>query len=280
MLDYSEAVVVSDEESRSFLDFAVEIAGKAGAATLAFFRQSMQVENKLADGRYDPVTEADRGAERIIRDAIATRFPEHGIYGEEYGIEKGNGLTWVIDPIDGTRAFMTGMLHWGVLVALFDGQEPIIGVMHQPFTNETFYGDGKVARYRQGELTRELRVRHCGGLDAAVLASTGPQFFSPGEQQEAFGRLRDAVLFTRFGGDCYLYAMLAMGYVDVAAEAGLNAYDIQALIPIIRGAGGSVTTWTGDDPAMGGAILAAGDPLVHAQALDVLASARVQDTSL
>jgi myo-inositol-1(or 4)-monophosphatase len=271
MLGYSEAVAVTDEDRRAFLEFAVAIAGEAGESTLGFFRQAVQVENKLIDsGGFDPVTEADRGAERIIRKAIAARFPEHGICGEEYGLKEGNGLTWVVDPIDGTRAFMSGMLHWGVLLALFDGQEPIIGVMHQPFTNEYFYGDGNVAKYRRGNVHHALRVRACGSLDAAVLAATGPQLFAPGDQRAAFDRLSESALLTRFGGDCYLYGMLAMGFVDVAAEAGMNPYDIQALVPIIRGAGGTVTTWTGSDPSMGGAILATGDPLVHKQALEIL----------
>ena len=137
MFEYSPRVAITDEERAEYLAFAGRVAAEAGAATLPFFRANVAVENKLEEGRFDPVTEADRAAESIVRQSIEARFPHHGILGEEFGYKAGNGLTWVIDPIDGTRAFMTGMLHWGVLLALFDGQDPVVGVMHQPFTGET-----------------------------------------------------------------------------------------------------------------------------------------------
>ncbi|MDP6376055.1 MAG: histidinol-phosphatase [Pseudomonadales bacterium] len=271
MLEYSNRVAVSGADRASYLEFACRVAEEAGRATLPYFRAEVQIENKHSDGRYDPVTEADRGAERVIRQAIGSEYPRHGILGEEYGYQEGNGLTWVIDPIDGTRAFMTGMLHWGVLLALFDGQDPVVGVMHQPFTGETFFGDCHSAWYEQRGQKRQLGVRACSKLDSAVVASTGPQWFSEGRERQAFERLVEATLFTRFGGDCYLYAMLAMGYVDLATDANLNPYDIQPLVPIIRGAGGVITTWAGDNPSMGGAVLASGDAAVHEAALKVLA---------
>jgi myo-inositol-1(or 4)-monophosphatase len=270
MLEFSERIPVAEAQRREYLSFAERVAVEAGRATLPYFRSPVVVENKRSDGRFDPVTQADRAAEAVIREAISATYPEHGILGEEYGYQAGNGLTWVIDPIDGTRAFMTGMLHWGVLVALFDGQDPVVGVMHQPYTGETFLGDGRLASVRrQGEL-RRLGVRSCQALEGAVLASTGPQHFQGGERV-AFDRLAGRTLFVRYGGDCYLYAMLAMGYIDLAAEAGLNPYDVQALVPIIRGAGGIVTTWDGGNPALGGRIVAAGDATLHSAALEVLA---------
>ncbi|MEZ5559359.1 MAG: inositol monophosphatase family protein [Pseudomonadales bacterium] len=190
------------------------------------------------------------------------------MFGEEFGATSGNGLTWVIDPIDGTRAFMTGMLHWGLLLALFDGQTPVLGVMHQPFTGETFYGDNRSARYRRAGQERVLRTRQGVALDAAVLTTTSPRLFADGDERAAFDRLERAVKLSKYGGDCYIYAMVAMGYVDLASDAGLKPYDIQALMPIIRGAGGTVTTMEGGDPSMGGCILASGSAELHRQALE------------
>ena len=272
MLQYSEAVAVSPQDRAAYLEFALQATARAGAATLPFFRAEAEAANKRQDGGYDPVTEADRAAEALIRDSLRQAWPAHGIYGEEFGLQEGNGLTWVIDPIDGTRGFLAGMLHWGVLLALFDGQAPVLGLMHQPFTGEFFYGDGERAFYRRGAgaAERRLRARPCPALERAVLACTGP-FFAPGQEWDAFERVRQSVRFARYGGDCYHYAMLAMGYVDIAIEAGLKPYDIQAMMPIVRGAGGLVTSWTGGNPSLGGRILAAGDARVHAQAMRLLA---------
>lgn len=248
---------------------AIQFAGAAGEVILPLFRQPLEIENKERDG-FDPVTVADKGAEVRIREAIADRYPSHGVFGEEFGHQGGDGLTWVIDPIDGTRAFMTGMVHWGVLLALFDGETPILGVMHQPFTNEYFVGTNVDAWYLRGEEKRALRVRSCPSLSVASMASTGPQYFASEPEQAAFHSVRKQVRLTRYGGDCYLYCLLAMGQLDLAIEAGLKPYDIQALIPIIRGAGGVVTTWDAGDPAMGGRIIAAGDTRIHAAAIALL----------
>ena len=270
MLEYSQPVAVSPGERAAYLAFALDAAARAGAATLPFFRAGPPAANKRDEGGYDPVTEADRTAETLIRQSLAEAWPEHGIFGEEFGLQAGNGLTWVIDPIDGTRGFLAGMLQWGVLLALFDGQAPVLGVMHQPFTGEFFYGDGERAFYRRGDAERALQVRRCNAIEGAVLASTGP-FFAPGRERAAFDRMRQAVQFTRYGGDCYHYAMLAMGCVDLAVEASLKPYDIQALMPIVRGAGGLITTWSGSNPSLGGQVLAAGDARAHAQAMRLLA---------
>jgi len=269
MLTYTEPHAVSDAQRVEFLEFALEVSAEAGRATLPFFRAEVQVENKRPDGHFDPVTEADRGAESVIRKRIQQTFPEHGILGEEFGFSAGNGLTWVIDPIDGTRAFMTGMLHWGVLIALFDGQRPLLGVMHQPFTKEFFAGDCQNAHYQCGDVSRPLHVRSCGALADAVLTTTNPRLFAMGER-EAFARLEDKAKLTRYGGDCYIYAMLAMGQVDLATDASLKPYDIQALMPIIQGAGGVVSTADGGDASMGGFVIAAGSAELHAQALSVI----------
>lgn len=267
---YHRKTLISASDRTMYVAAAVDFARAAGSVILPHFRNDPTVENKSLDGDFDPVTVADKAAEAIIRAGIASRFPTHGIFGEELGHHSGGGLTWVVDPIDGTRAFMTGMLHWGVLIALFDGETPVLGVMYQPFTDELFVGTNGDADYFSGALERRLRVRPCASVADAVLASTGPQIFAKGTEQAAFNGLRDRVRLVRYGGDCYQYCMLAMGYVDVAVEAGLKPYDVQALMPIIRGAGGIITTWDGGDASMGGRIIAAGDARVHHEALTIL----------
>jgi len=269
MLQYSDPISVRESFRAELLEFAIESAIKAGTETLPYFRAAVVVENKLKDGRFDPVTEADKAAELALRARIRSRYPEHGICGEEFGHEEGNGLTWVIDPIDGTRAFMSGMLHWGLLLALFDGQRPIVGVMYQPYTEELWYGDGHTAVFRRGSETRTLQTRNCESLGNAVLATTSAKLFKGGEG-EGFVDLEAAVKLTRYGGDCYIYGMLAMGYVDLASDATLEPYDIQALIPIIEGAGGVVSTFGGADASMGGTVLASGNAGLHEAALEVL----------
>jgi len=269
MLKYHDPVPVLDRSRSELLDFAISAATRAGAETLPFFRANVAVENKLNDGRFDPVTEADKAAERVLREMIRGRYPSHGIFGEEFGLEAGDGLTWVIDPIDGTRAFMSGMLHWGLLLGLFDGERPVVGVMYQPYTEEIWAGDGRSASFRRRGESRALRARSCSGLNQAVLATTTPVLFE-GQEGEGFRRLESAVKLTRYGGDCYLWAMVAMGYVDLATDANLNAYDIQGLIPIIEGAGGVVTTWAGGNPSLGGTILASGSREIHEAALRLL----------
>jgi myo-inositol-1(or 4)-monophosphatase len=244
-------------------------AVEAGAETLPFFRSETVVENKLDDGGFDPVTEADKAAELVLREKIRARYPAHGICGEEFGLDAGNGLTWVIDPIDGTRAFMSGMLHWGLLLGLFDGDRPVVGVMYQPYTEELWCGDGRRAEFRRGGEVRPLRTRDCRVLSDAVLTTTSPEFFK-GEEGEGFRRLESSVMLSKYGGDCYIYGMLAMGFVDLATDGTLNPYDIQGLIPIIEGAGGVVTTYAGDNPSLGGTVLASGNADLHRQALEVL----------
>jgi myo-inositol-1(or 4)-monophosphatase len=267
---YHEKTPVSARDRNTFLDAAVEFAREAGTVILPHFRSELAIENKLGDAGYDPVTIADKAAEAIIRAGIEKRFPTHGIFGEELGHQSGAGLTWVIDPIDGTRAFVTGMVHWGVLIALFDGTTPVLGVMYQPFTDELFTGTNDDAGYRRGTLTRAVKVRPCGSVAEAVLASTSPQVFGSAEEQAGFRALRRRARLTRWGGDCYQYCMLAMGYVDVAVEASLQPYDVQALMPIIRGAGGIITSWDGGDASMGGRVIASGDARVHREAMALL----------
>ena len=231
------------------------------------FRRPLAVDNKKAGTDYDPVTEADRAAERAMREAIRERYPAHGILGEEFGLETGNGLTWVLDPIDGTRGFVMGLLHWGTLVALFDGQRPVVGVIRQPVLDETFAGDGARTVYTRGGEERALATRPCPELGEALAGTTAPEMFRTERQASGFRCIRQLTRGMRYGTDCYLYAMLAMGLTDLIIEANLKPYDVQALIPVVEGAGGVITDWEGGNPAMGGEVLAAGDARLHERAL-------------
>jgi histidinol-phosphatase len=253
-----------------FTAFVDQLATVSGEAILPFFRTSLGVENKTVGGGFDPVTAADRAAESAMRALIRTTFPEHGIVGEEFGNERTDAeYVWMLDPIDGTKAFISGMPAWGTLIGLTHRGAPAFGMMHQPFTRERFSGDGGKAHYRGPAGDRALMVRECAALSDAVLFTTSPLLMNA-DDRRAFERVQDAVRLPRYGGDCYCYAMLAAGHVDLVIETGLKSHDIVALIPIITGAGGIITTWEGASAANGGRIVAAGDRRAHAAALALL----------
>ena len=264
---------MSPDELAAYLAFARNLATAAGAAILPHFRSPLAIDNKGAASDYDPVTEADRAAERTIREAIARRYPEHRIRGEEQGISGGDSaLTWVIDPIDGTRSFVLGQLHWGTLIALNDGAGPKLGVMHQPFVGETFVAiAGGEPFWERGGERRALRTRSCPRIDEAMLASTAPDMFATDAKRAAFDRVRSRARLTRFGSDCYGYCLLAMGMTDAVVESGLQAYDVQALVPIVEAAGGVITRWDGGPCHEGGDVVACGDRALHVQLLRLLA---------
>lgn len=267
----SDSPIRLEPEARAeYLEFACRLARLAGEAILPQFRHPLAVDNKKAGTDYDPVTEADRAAERLMRGAIRKRYPAHGILGEEFGFESGDGLTWVLDPIDGTRGFVMGLLHWGTLVALFDGQRPVVGVIHQPVLGESFAGDGATTTYLRGGERRALATRSCSDLSHALAGTTAPDLFRTDRQKGGFERIRQVTRGMRYGTDCYLYAMLAMGMADLVIESSLKPYDVQALIPVVEGAGGVITDWDGGNPAMGGDVLATGDPKLHELALHEL----------
>lgn len=254
-----------------FQSFVDELATLSGSVILPFFRSSIGIDNKAGPGRFDPVTEADRAAEAAMRHRIRQTFPEHGVLGEEYGSERLDAeFVWVLDPIDGTKSFIGGMPNWGTLIGLLRNGQPCYGLMHQPFTRERFSGDGGSARCRGPGGERALAVRSCVGLDQAVLYTTHPGLFDDEQDLAKFRAVERRARLSRYGGDCYAYCMLAAGFVDLVVEAGLKPYDIVALIPIIEGAGGVVTTWDGGPAQAGGRIVAAGDARVHAAALAVL----------
>lgn len=260
-----------DAELRRLTEFAMRLADAAGPCILTHFRVPLAIDNKGGPDHYDPVTEADRQAELAMRALITREFPDHGVYGEEHGYQPGaSGLTWVIDPLDGTRAFITGALHWGTLIALYNGQRPIIGIMDQPFTRERFVGNRHGATWCRDGTERTLRVRDCRALGDAVLYTTSPALFGEARERSAFEALSTRVRLTRYGGDCYSYCMLASGYVDLVVESDLKPYDVQALIPIVEAAGGVMTTWTGESACYGGSIIAASTPTLHRAALSIL----------
>lgn len=249
--------------------FLHRLADLAADAVLPQFRGAGRVDSKGASG-FDPVTEADRAAEAAMRRLIAERFPDHGIVGEELGAEReGADHVWVLDPIDGTRSFISGVPLWGTLIGLLHEGKPVLGMMAQPFTGERFFGDGRAARYTGPDGTRLMRTRPCPDIGQAALFTTSPHMFAT-DERPAYQRVEAAVRMARYGCDSYAYCMLAMGLVDLVVEAGLHPHDVVALIPIIEGAGGRVTTWTGAPAAGGGRILAAGDPALHEKAMGLL----------
>jgi histidinol phosphatase-like enzyme (inositol monophosphatase family) len=251
---------------------AEALADAAAERCLPLFRSAgLAADNKAATG-FDPVTHADREAERAMRALLARERPGDGILGEEFGPEPGtSGLTWVLDPIDGTRAFLSGAPSWGILVALDGGDGPVLGIIDQPYTRERFMGGLGRAVMRRDGLERPLATRACAGLGQAVLYTTFPEIGSPAERA-GFDAVRERVRLTRYGLDCYAYALVALGQIDLVIEAGLHPYDVQGPQAVIEAAGGIVTDWRGGPAHRGGRILAAGDRRVHAEALALLST--------
>ena len=238
------------------------LADKAGAVILPHFRAVLDVKNK-SDDRFDPVTVADKSAESVIRAEIRAMFPQHGILGEEEGAERLDAShVWVIDPIDGTRAFITGLPTWGVLIGLQHQGRSERGLMSQPFTGERFFGDGTSARYRGPDGERPLKTRRCSDLSQATVLTTTPALFND-QERVLYDAIEADARLNRYGLDCYGYAMVASGFADIVLESGLQAYDIAALIPVIEGAGGRVTNWQGEPADQGGQVLATGDLKLH-----------------
>lgn len=254
-------------------DFFLQLADAAARETLPRFRDHGAIADKGVVGgvkAYDPVTEADRAAETAIRALIESRFPEHGILGEEHGsIGADRRHVWVIDPIDGTRAFITGIPVWGTLVGLTEDGKAIAGMMAQPFTGELFYALGGKSIRRAGSTESVNRVSGVKDLAAATLFTTTPHLFR-GEMRKRYDEVESKVKLFRYGCDCYAYCMLAAGFVDLVIETALQPYDIVALVPIIEAAGGIVTNWDGSRPEAGGNIIAAATPELHQAAMAIM----------
>lgn len=260
------AAIISSQLNE-YLAFSERLAEEAAAVILPYFRQNLGVVNKGEGAYFDPVTVADMAAESAMRKLIIANYPEHGILGEESRERIGSShLRWVLDPIDGTRAFITGVPLWGTLIALSKDEVPIIGLMNQPFTGERFIGSPLGSFYNGNPIL----TRKCNDLSSAILMCTTPDMFVTSIQKAAFERVAQRVRLLRYGGDCYAYCMLAVGLVDVIVEAALRPYDIQALIPIIEGAGGIVSNWSGGTAQNGEQVVACGDPILHKKILALL----------
>ena len=262
---------LNDVDRAQLAATAHALADAARTETLRHFRKpDLSVANKISEG-FDPVTEADRAAERAMRAILARERPEDGIFGEEFGQTAGtSGLTWVIDPIDGTRAYMSGTPTWGVLIAVSDSAGPILGIIDQPFIGERFYGGLGQAEVTGPSGRLPLRTRPERPLSEATVFTTFPEVGTPAEGA-AFRRVSERARLTRYGMDCYAYALLAAGQIDLVIEAGLSAYDIQGPIAVIEAAGGVVTDWQGGRAHNGGQVIAAANAAVHAEALVHLA---------
>ena len=253
-------------------DFALELARTAGGIAQAHFRRSFTIDNKGLTG-FDPVTSADRAIERVLRANIVERYPRHGIVAEEEGERAASSdYTWFIDPIDGTKSFMSGSPLWGTLVGLTHRDVPLFGLLCQPVLEEIFFGGPSGAWLIKPERRDRLKTRACKELKNAVLVSTHPDMFADAERR-AFQAVATRCLLHRFGGDCYNYAMLAAGFVDLVVESQLKPFDIVPLIPILEGAGAVVTDWQGRRPMSGGAVVAAATAELHAVALGLLQEA-------
>lgn len=249
--------------------FLRRVADAAAAETMTYFRSSMGIENKYEIG-FDPVTEGDKKAEAAIRALIEAEYPEHGILGEEYGSKNTDrSHVWIIDPIDGTRAFISGVPVWGTLVGLTVDGVARCGFMDQPYTREFYVADGEKSwLIEAGGTPKQLSTRKNVGLKDAMIFTTSP-FLYQGAEREGLDRLTEASRLMRFGTDCYGAAMVASGNADILIESGLQPYDIVALIPIIEQAGGVITRIDGARAESGGTILAAGSVALHAEAMGV-----------
>jgi histidinol phosphatase-like enzyme (inositol monophosphatase family) len=257
------------DQHQELMEFAVKIATASGSIARKYFRTAVNVDTK-SKLQFDPVTVADREIEQFLRNKIRKHYPDHGIIGEEQGATAGNSSTWIIDPIDGTRGFISGAPMWGTLLGLLDKGKPVLGLMHQPFIRETFYADRQAAWLRQGNSVRQLHTRNTRTLADAILFCTHPSMFDQLADRTAFARLEAECRYSRFGSDCYGYCLLAAGFADLVVEADLKPYDIIPLIPLIESAGGVVTDWQGKTPLNGGRILAAANRRLHRVALELL----------
>ena len=253
-----------------FVTLAERLADAAGEIARGHFRGAIEIERKDDES---PVTIADREAEAAMRALIAESFPDHGVVGEEHGSEHTTAeYVWVLDPIDGTKRFISGHVQFGALIALLREGAPVLGVIDMPAMGERWIGAaGRPTIHRDRDGTRPARVRPCADLAEATLFATSPHMF-PGADFEAFERVRTRVKQPMYGGECYAYGLLAMGFIDLVIEATMGAYDFLPLVAVVAGAGGVITDWQGAPLGLGsdGRVLAAGDARCHAAALELL----------
>ncbi len=266
MTDRTDPAVASDLIATAHL-----LADAARTATLSYFRTADLAAETKETHRFDPVTAADRLSEERMRAILRDRRPDDAILGEEFGHTPGtSGLTWVLDPIDGTRGYLAGTPTWGVLISVADTSGPIYGLIDQPYIGERFEGGLGLAQMTGPMGARALRCRPARPLADAILFTTFPEI-GTAQDARAFGRVAPRARLVRYGMDCYAYALVAAGQIDLVIEAGLQAYDVQAPIAVIEAAGGIVTDWQGRPCHDGGRVLAAANAAIHAEALALLA---------
>ena len=260
----------SDIEAQDIISAAAELAAAARVATLQHFRSDGLTADNKEVARFDPVTVADRLSEQRMREILARRRPADGILGEEFAPVAGSsGLVWVLDPIDGTRGYLSGTPTWGVLISVRDASRVIYGVIDQPYFGERFEGGLGRAEVNGPMGRRVLKTRGPRALSEAILFTTFPEV-GTAEDGAAFRRVASKARLVRYGMDCYAYALVAAGQIDLVIEAGLQAYDVQAPIAVIEAAGGIVTDWSGRPCLDGGRVLAAANAEIHAEALALL----------
>ncbi len=258
--------------SAEYMPFLEEMIEQAGEVSLRYFRNDLTVTDKRQKGEaFDPVTIADRETEEFIRKRILAKYPGHAIIGEEFGTKEGtDSFTWLVDPIDGTRGFISGTPMWGVLIGLKRADECLVGAMRQPYLGETWLGDGNTAYFLRRQQRTRIRVRERVDLDEAIVCCTHPAMYPTDEAREKFMGVIARCRFSRYGTECLGYGMLACGYVDLVVEGGLSPYDIMPLIPIVEGAGGIITDWQGNTAVNGGMVIAAASERLHGEALELL----------
>ncbi len=250
-----------ENELQKRLTIACEIADRARAISLPAFKRAVPAQNKNPGSVFDPVTQADTDTEKNLRQGIEASLPDDGITGEELGQKQAhNRWTWCLDPIDGTRAFVAGVPVWSTLIAVCYDEKPVIGVIDHPALGERYIGTPSQAWRETKAGTTPLKTRKCAALSDALLSCTEPSAMFSDGQKSAYENIRRQSRFTRLGLDAYAYALTATGRLDLVIEAGLEPYDVMALIPVIKGAGGAITNWQGGDAKQGGAIVCAGDP--------------------
>ncbi len=257
-------------DEKKLKETMLKATNEAAKETLAFFRMPLDVENKYKSG-FDPVTIADKNAEKIIREIISSAFPDHSIYGEELDDKVTNSAySWVIDPIDGTRSFISGLPVWGTLIGLKKHDKAIAGLMSQPYIGEIFIAINGKAELIQKDKITPLKVSKKTKLSEATMFTTTPELFSTPKQKAAFRQVEDKVLLSRYGIDCYAYALLAMGQIDLVIEPDLKPCDIAPLIAIIENAGGIISNWNGQSAENGGNIIAAASREIYDSALEIM----------
>ncbi len=261
---------LSDTDLMELTIFAEQLADAASAISMQYFRAPIDIDYKIkGDDHFDPVTIADRGAEQAIRKCIEAKYPDHSILGEEFPAKVTDSpFQWVLDPIDGTRAFISGLPTWGTLIGLTYHGEPIIGVIEQPYLQERYVGS-PLGSTLNGTV---IRTRPCTNLAAATVCTTDQDLFSTRDKAR-FKKLLQETRLVRYGLDCYAYAILSLGYMDIVAETGLKPYDMVALIPIVRGAGGECYSWRSDSRAgFDDTLVAISDPAIAESVLAILQS--------